>query len=306
MFSDRVEVVTAAEADSLAQYLGNVLGEEVTFSVGIGNARVNRKPVLQVFGASGGDLAFVKIGNSPVSRADVGAEARALATLSSRTFVTLEVPRVLHSGTWNGMVVLVMSSLPTTIQRSPKSRRPVPIRAMRELGEAFQQSSQTLEGSLLWQRSRGVADRLEDQRHRERLVRAMDLLADRAQGRSWDIGAWHGDWTPWNMARRGNVVQLWDWERFETGVIVGLDRYHYAVNEFCRTHGMSVSAIHAALQTLVRDDGAGPDARVLAGIYLVAITVRYLSLAQGLGGEAIRQQGETTLSALDSWLCLRD
>ena len=55
------------------------------------------------------------------------------------------------------------------------------------------------------------------------------------------LGAWHGDWTPWNMSRRRGRLQLWDWERFETGVPLGLDRCHYGVNAVVRRDGARAS-----------------------------------------------------------------
>ena len=307
MFGDRVQVVTSGASDTLARYLSSVLDEDVSFSLGIGTARVNRKPVLQVFGPDGRDLAFVKIGNTPVSDADVRSEAVALEALATKQWTRLQVPRVLHAGTWNDMFVLVMSSLPTSLQRVPKKLRTVPRPAMDELTTAFSEGAQPLEDSPLWGRLEQSAGTLEDDDQRERLLHAREVVAQRAAGRSWDIGAWHGDWTPWNMARLGQLVQLWDWERFETGVPSGLDRFHFSVNEFCRTHGMEVDTIREGLELAAGGKrGRDPEQDVLAATYLLSITARYLTLAQGMGGEAISRQGGTTLRALFDWLGLQD
>jgi hypothetical protein len=306
MFGDRVEVASTDDTDSLACYLGTVLGEKVSFSLGIGNARVNRKPVLQVFGEDGRDLAFVKIGNTPVSRADVGGEAEALQALGTRRFSSLEVPRVLHTGTWNGMFVLVMSSLPTTIQKAPKHRRAVPTTAMAELAAAFGDGDRPLTDSPLWHRLQRSAAGLRDDEARERLLSALEIVAERAGGRSWPIGAWHGDWTPWNMARRGELLQLWDWERFETGVPSGLDHFHFTVNELSRRRGFQIPTIRAGLEAAVAGrEGSRADARLLGAVYLLALTSRYLTLGQGEGGEAISTQGATALRALHDWLGVR-
>lgn len=306
MFGDRVEVAASAGTHSLAAYLSEALGEDVTFSLGIGNARVNRKPVLQVFGPDGRDLAFVKIGNTPVSKAEVSGESEALGALAAKQWSRLEVPRVLHTGMWDGMFVLVMSSLPTSLQRTPKSRRTIPQQAMGELSAAFSEGTQPLTCSPLWGRLERSAKSLDDDHQRERVLQALEIVAARADDRPWQIGAWHGDWTPWNMARLGQVVQLWDWERFETGVPSGLDKVHFAVNDHCRTHGMEVRTIRAGLEAAVGADNA-PDseAHLLAAIYLLAITCRYLTLAQGPGGEAISRQGEMTLRSLFDWLGVR-
>lgn len=48
-FADRI-VVRGHDDGSVAEHLSGLLGETVRFSLGIGTARVNRKPVLQVFG----------------------------------------------------------------------------------------------------------------------------------------------------------------------------------------------------------------------------------------------------------------
>ena len=305
MFGDRVQVVAAPGTDSLARYLSGVLDENVTFSLGIGNARVNRKPVLQVFGPEGQDLAFVKIGNTPLSRSEVSGEAESLEALAAKQWSGLEIPRVLHTGTWNEMFVLVMSSLPTSLQRTPKSRRTIPEQAMNELSVAFSEGTQPLTCTPLWGRLERSAKSVTDDHQRERLLHALETVATRAGGRPWHIGAWHGDWTPWNMARLGQVVQLWDWERFETGVPAGLDKFHFTVNDHCRTHGIEVATIRAGLEAAAGKNDPDSEPHLLAGIYLLAITCRYLTLAQGAGGEAISRQGETTLRTLFDWLDLR-
>ena len=43
-----------------------------------------------------------------------------------------------------------------------------------------------------------------------------------------DFGSWHGDWAPWNMGYRDDIVQLWDWERFSSPVPIGFDAIHFA------------------------------------------------------------------------------
>ena len=57
------------------------------------------------------------------------------------------------------------------------------------------------------------------------------------------------------MARSGQRVLLWDWERFETDVPIGLDRCHYLVNALTKRRGTSDHTIRAGLAA------AGGDAR---------------------------------------------
>ncbi len=77
-FPDRI--VVAERAGSMRSYLSDVFGEQVDFSLGLGTARANRKPVLQVFDARGRSLAFVKIGDTEVTEALVRREARVAGT----------------------------------------------------------------------------------------------------------------------------------------------------------------------------------------------------------------------------------
>ena len=41
------------------------------------------------------------------------------------------------------------------------------------------------------------------------------------------LGGWHGDWGRWNMGMDGGVLQLWDWERYDTEVPIGFDALHF-------------------------------------------------------------------------------
>ncbi len=50
------------------------------------------------------------------------------------------------------------------------------------------------------------------------------------------------------MSRRHGRLQLWDWERFETGVPLGLDRCHYGVNAVCRRDGVGLASVMRGLE----------------------------------------------------------
>lgn len=289
---DRI-VVRRAGGDSLLAHLGDLLGQPVQVSVGVGNARVNRKPVLQVFDERGRVLGWAKIGDSDQARADLAAEARGLRQVSARAWEHLEVPRVLHESTWQGLSVLVITALAagaTQALRDPWAR---PEAAMEELSRGFEEPASTLGALRWWEEQRAVLDRLGDPALRARALACHEALEERASGREWRVGAWHGDWTPWNIAVTRDRVRVWDWERFETGVPFGLDGVHHTLNTHTREHGASAASIHAAL---ARPELA--DDPVLAEVYLLAITVRYLSLAETSRGEHISERGRTTLDVL--------
>ncbi|MDN4161714.1 hypothetical protein [Nocardioides abyssi] len=289
--------VRGGSVDSFARHLGDLLGQPVDFSVAVGSERVNRKPVLQVFDERGRTVAWVKLGDSEVSRADVAAEGAHLRRLASVPMTHVVAPRVLHESCWHGRVVLVLEPLVTHhagVPRPRSTRTAPPVAAMAELARAFAEPATPLRALPWWAEQRRLTRRMSDPAWGGRVRVAMDRLERLAGGHPWPVGAWHGDWTPWNMARRGDVVHLWDWERFETGVPQGLDRLHHAVNVATARRGTSTATILRALATEV----SAVD-RVLAGAYLVAVTNRYLLLAATERGADIRDRGLCTLAALE-------
>jgi hypothetical protein len=50
------------------------------------------------------------------------------------------------------------------------------------------------------------------------------------------FGTWHGDFTPWNMARLEDGIFVWDWERSGPAP-VGLDLLHFLFQSTCRFEG---------------------------------------------------------------------
>jgi len=151
----------------------------------------------------------------------------------------------------------------------------------------------------MWKSMQAARDQLTESPTRDRLDTALTRLEQLAGDRDTVPGAWHGDWTPWNMARRHGRIQLWDWERFDTGVPQGLDRCHYGVNAVCRRDGVST---RAALEGL-RLAGVDPTSNstedlLLAGTYLAAITCRYLLGADSELGSTVRERSLIMLDTL--------
>ena len=300
-FPDRV-VVHGSREGSLAAHLDDLLGTRVVFSVGIGTERVNRKPVLQVFGADGRTVAFAKLGDSDQARADVGAEAVALSLLARRGWRRLQPPRVLHHGTWEGMELLLLSPLNTAVQ-SPRGHTRAPTAAMTELADAFGGGFAQVAGLRWMARQHATAEGLRDRRRRGMMLGCIDRLCATAGDLEWRTGSWHGDWTPWNMARSGQRVLLWDWERFETDVPIGLDRCHYLVNAITRRRGTSDETIRAGLAAAgATPDTPGSPSHALGALYLLAVAGRYLPLAEGPRGSDIAPRGDQVLETLSSWL----
>ncbi|WP_149814860.1 hypothetical protein [Serinicoccus marinus] len=295
VFRDRVIVSSGKE--SLASHLAAILGYDVDVSIGVGPARANRKPVLEVFDRGGRSVAYVKVGDSESAERNVRGEAAALERISGRLDPMLEVPSVLHSGTWHGMFILVMSSLRTSFRQRPKRQWNLPTEAMNALAGAFAEGSRPLTETPLWGRMTEAVDGLSDTALRDDLHSAFAKLADRVGTRLLAIGAWHGDWTPWNMSRCEDRIQLWDWERFESGVPAGLDSFHYGVNAVTRIEGSTPQAVRAGLKLSDKDESS-----VLAGIYLASITCRYAVSAQDDFGHLVKPRALLMQRSLMDWL----
>ena len=297
---DRVVVERGPHDAALRDHLGEVLGTPVDVALGVGPARVNRKPVLQLFDGDGRTVAFAKVGDSPQARRDVRAETRALRRLAGHRFAHLQVPAVLAASTWNGMDVLVVSPLrgaPTLRRRA--AVRP-PLAAMAELAGAFGEAARPLAELAWWQQQLATARAGGESDLRRRLVGCLGVLDEQHGRTTVDVGAWHGDWTPWNMARRGSRVMLWDWERFETGVPAGLDPCHHRVQTATRARGIDAAVVASALAPDGPDGADGPRAGLVGDLYLAALAGRYAALLDAERGSDIAGPAEVMISALEA------
>jgi hypothetical protein len=303
-FPDRI--VVSERQGSLRQHLSEVFGEPVDFSLGLGTARANRKPVLQVFDGRGRSLAFVKIGDTALTESLVRAEASSLERLAEAGLPpSLEVPELLHFGVWEGAVVLAMTSLETTPWQRPRRQFAVPHAEMRLLHQAFAEGDpRPLVELPLWDSMARAQESLSESPQRDRLGEALGALAGLAADRPLQGGAWHGDWTPWNMSRRRGRLQLWDWERLETGVPPGLDQCHYGVNAVCRRDGLGVESVRRGLELARVPSDPSTEGHLVAGAYLAAITCRYLQGSELDVGAAIAERSQVMLDALCGWLGL--
>lgn len=289
--------------DSIETYLCDVLGEEVVVSLGIGLTRASQKPVLQAFHPTGRCLAFVKVGDTEHTRALVRAESEALRLTGQIRWSALSVPQLIHVGAWHSFEVLVMSAL--RVPAKPALRRPVsdpPAKPMREFGRAFAEGSQLVASSALMRRLRADISEIADEATASAYREALDRIAIRYPHTVLDFAAWHGDWSPWNMAWRRRRVQLWDWERFEKGVPVGMDRIHYVLSALSRTQGYTAATILRALGLPAAREYVRPTQQdVLGLVYLATIVNRYLTGSHHESAGTVQARAGAALEAL-SWL----
>lgn len=287
------------DADSIVRHLEAVLGEPIAVSIAIGSARANRKPVLELFDARGRSLAFAKVGVDADSRRDVEVEGANLDRLWGRVPDGMDIPQVIDQRDWRGHRVLVMTGLPTRWQH-PRARGRVPGDLMEDFARFGGTKSVPLGSSPFWARHRARSMSLDTSAESSRLNRSMDRLERRWGGATVETGAWHGDWTPWNMAWRRGRLQLWDFERLDDAGLVGLDLVHYVVNETMQRSGVTQAELESALdrsQDLLQHRTEG--AEVVVASYLAAIAVRYQAAVSGARGALIADRARFMIEALE-------
>ncbi|WP_418276068.1 hypothetical protein ACNHYB_14585 [Isoptericola jiangsuensis] len=283
LLGDRV-VVPAGGPDGLAASTGRLLGTRTSIGiVSLGPARANRKPVVQLLDDHGSDVAYVKLGLTELSRALVESEARTLRALDGRT-PGLTIPRVLDAENRPGASSLVLQALPRRSQRDV---------TMSDLVEAMRVLHAVR------------ADGLPQARSLPELTDAM-WPGDGAAGRSIErrrgaaTGAWHGDLHDGNIAHAAaGGLLVWDFERFEHGVPLGLDLVHAEFQR--RLRGRTAEILRGA-RSVVRDATTllaplgvpASDATGVVAEYLLRIGARY--------AQDYPRDGSHPLGDVDSWL----
>jgi hypothetical protein len=286
---------------TIEAYLRSVLGYEVLISTHLGAARANRKPVLQLLTRRGETAGFAKVSVNPLTRDLIRAERAALDTLTAASLSALTVPRVLHHGQWQGREVLVMNALP--VWRRRQALRPGRLTAaMTELAAVGGRSRGPLAGCDYVDRLRSRLADAPAGPDRAALGDAVDALI--AVGPELSFGAWHGDWTGWNMASTADGLLVWDWERFAPGVPVGFDPLHYRLqSDVVRRRRPPAEAAGAC----VRDAAAclapfgvpAGEARLVAVLYLAELSARYLADRQAEAGARLGRPGTWLIPAIE-------
>jgi hypothetical protein len=304
----RLRIRAGSGTDTIEAYLNAVLGRDVLISTHLGAARANRKPVLQLLTAGGEAAGFVKISVNPLTRDLIRAERAALDALATEQFRGLTVPRVLHHGQWQDREVLVMSALPVWRRRRPLAPGQLAA-AMAELAAVGSDGSgrrRPLAGSPYLTR---LTDRLgaaPSGPDRDALAAALDTLAASAaaDGTELGFGAWHGDWTGWNMACTADGLLVWDWERFTRDVPVGFDAVHYRL-QAAVVRGRQAPAeaaaecVRTAPQSLAALGGTSAQARLVALLYLAELSTRYLADRQAEAGARLGRPGTWLIPAIE-------
>jgi hypothetical protein len=297
----RLRVSAEPGTGTIEAYLRSVLGSEVLISTHLGAARANRKPVLQLLTRRGETAGFAKVSVNPLTRDLIRAERAALDTLAAEDFRELTMPRVLHHGEWQGREVLIMNALP--VWRRRKALRPGQlVAAMTELTAVGGRSHGPLAGSDYLARLRSRLEASQAGPDRAALGAALDTLA--AAGAEFGFGAWHGDWTGWNMASTADGLLVWDWERFALGVPAGFDFLHYrlqsdVVRRRRPPREAAAACVRDAPGCLAPFGVPAAEAPMVAILYLAELSARYLADRQAEAGARLGQPGTWLIPTIE-------
>ncbi|MEU8379667.1 hypothetical protein [Streptosporangium sp. NPDC048865] len=246
-------VTVPSGRDGIENHLSEVFGTPVRVTLRVRPARrANRKPILEARAADG-PIAFVKIGDTDLTRELVAHEARTLGLLAGVPLKTVVPPAVLHHGSWRGLSVLALTPLPVRRGRVPSD---VLTDAITEIARI------PVPGDT------DAAD-------------PFPAGGGRGHGEpSPERGfSWHGDLTSWNISRGpdGRLL-VWDWERFGTGVPLGFDAVHHFFQRALRRDAPAVAAracVARALRILAPFGLSAAEARLTALRYLIALADRH-------------------------------
>jgi hypothetical protein len=230
LLRDKIDLGVAAGIPSgqqpaeLSHHLAQLLHRSpVTFAVS-GGSGPYRKPVLQVFDASGAPVGYVKVGWNDWTREAVRREAAALQACA-RHSLGIGVPVFRGLSTWQGLDLLVTAPLPPDIRALPNGSGLPDATVLSEICALAPGFTGELAASPWWAglRSR-IGAGTAAQPALERLVEGFE----RAYGRvPLSFGAWHGDLVPWNLGRCGSRLYAWDWEGSTADVPAGFDAVHF-------------------------------------------------------------------------------
>ena len=100
----------------------------------------------------------VEVSASPLAEKHVAAEVEALTVLGAAgTPARIEVPKVIRAGRWQGVLVLVMTSLDTSVWQRPRKQWELPTSVMDALHGHFAGHPQPLVQTPMWKSMGGSA-----------------------------------------------------------------------------------------------------------------------------------------------------
>ena len=285
----RAPVLTVEGGPLLWDHLAGLLKTgPLHAAIGIRPPDPHHKPTLQLFDDGGRPRGYAKIGWNDGTRAMVRREAATLAALPPPEGDFPAAPRLLVHTRWQDREIAVIEPMPRDVRRirKPDAPRTAAMLAVARRGGSAGMPERFDESAFLaeWRRRSAGASMAA----RETTVEdAIDALVARDGGLGLEFGDWHGDWVPWNMARRRGSLLVWDWENHGEHVPVGFDLAHQAFQTALSTHGRPAAECAAAVDEALARHGAAlgvTNPRFVADAYLIELWLRTYELSGGGAG----------------------
>jgi hypothetical protein len=241
-----------------------------------------RKPVVQVARADGRVVAYAKVAWNAVTAANVHAEHAALVALEAAGERRVRAPRAFALAEHRGLPMLVTEAMPPHLRRYDPTGPPPDPGVSLAIAPLVQGAAvPDPVGARLRHRLAATrdGDLVEVRRATTQLVEA---LGDRTA--VLPAGAWHGDWSPWNLGWVGGELWAWDWEYCRPDAPVGLDVPHLLFQRrfiadrapVDRAFADAVAGAASPLSGL----GYGPEDRpTVYAVHVAEIALRYLEAA---------------------------
>lgn len=281
--SSHVAHLVPSPESGLTELISEHLQQDIVMAVHFGAPRANQKPVLELMDRAGKAVAFGKVGVNALTDRLVRAETDALTALADRLLPHVVHPTMLARTSWQGHPLLLQSALPTT------QARPAPaslvVAAAAEVAAVVDSSRCRLSANRYFA---GLSSRVLSLPPGEVRDLLHDTLLALATQDGWfTFGAWHGDWTSWNMAEFSGRLIVWDWERYGSEVPAGFDLLHHAFQS--AVHRDPREAPAHARNLLARAPRLLPwldasTAEATARLYVIEIATRYLRDGQAEAG----------------------
>jgi hypothetical protein len=266
-----------------------VEADAVRLAFYLGVPAPHRKVTAQVLGTAGETLAYAKIATSPLARAAVETERRALLGLSESAELRGAIPEVLGSLEWHGGTILPMTMGPP--RAGPRGLSSVHLRFCTQVFESYRMQ-ETFAESPMWARMYEIWLHL---RHDSpealpaNLSTALERLHDKLGPVSMPFSLAHGDFAPWNTRLGPDSLFVFDWERASEGMSPLYDAFNFQALQ-AALQGRRLGGVrdHRFLLTLL--DALWHEGReylpLLYLAYLTHVTLLYSeaqSLAPGVG-----------------------
>ncbi len=227
----------------------------------------------------------------------VAREGEVLTQLAAGPPASFDLPGVIESGQWQGFELLLVQ--PAVTDAAVPGDSP-PIEATSEISRIGGVTTSPLAESRWWQDAKA---RLAGADHPT--LPASIAAIEKLHGEDEiALGGGHGDWTPWNMGRRDGRLVVWDWERFTSGVPVGIDLVHFAYLVALRQWKRSpaeaqahvLESVPAQLERLGRP---GAQTRLLLQLHHLEMALRFAE-ARAVGVETAHDLFAERLAVLVS------